>query len=864
MAMKQHLSLLVLAASRLAAGRVHAASLVRRISDNTTTNSPSLLPPSFNNLASVEYDNDDSSEFDPTDLSHITKLAAIGDSYSAGIGAGERLGNPFQVLEDQSDFMCSRFTQAYPHLIHTDGRLGPDPSKWTFEFRSCSGAVLNDVLTKQIPALSANQQCIFQWALFRWDQEIIGTLASLTKDFACAKKINFAAYSRGCEGQLQRTGDIIASDDFAKRLDKVISAAKTKLAPDGMLYYTGYAKFFSETYTDECNKVSWTTFLFSVGKLWDFERKEAKLTGLLRRALNKLVDEMNAQLKAAVQRAGSQVKFVNYDKYVGEYGGRYCEAGVDESRADSGQRPGLMFYELSSLDFMGGSPWKRSEGEAHVDTFQGEINMMAQLTLLLDPEARLAVPEAANSLNSVNLTAVNELPQRPHVKVGIMNVLPDGYGRVFHPQVLLHRLIANLIIYEMASRNQASHGYDEIPEVSKAEYCPIVPNAVETPKSGDTGDGGGSGGSGDGRGGGHRESVEEYAYLTYQDVAPPGVAVKPGTKLRIHMIGDRISALNEDRDGNEATGEVLASLRGYLSADDVEFTGLGRPWPQTTIQKWTDLGINTGVFETGALMCSGIKWVSIPTGQVRTSTCVCCELFSQDCATGQFISDKRPNIVLVHIGTNQLTHWHQGDAKDSRPISPQEAVQRVSGLLDLIEKDFPGAVILLAMIIPTSCLGRAMDPTQRKVPALLVVDFSTFPVEYMDPQDVKCVHPRPEGYTLMGRLWYDFIHQIPKRWIQPLEWNQSASYDIHVKFNALAGVSENGQPTSQLPSQLALSTSPAMYFDVGLSARSRGALLPSRRIPHKWKTRADDQRCCSGWEIWDKGGDKELCVETKG
>ncbi|KAI0403813.1 hypothetical protein F4802DRAFT_570340, partial [Xylaria palmicola] len=31
--------------------------------------------------------------FDSTDLSFIQKLAAIGDSYSAGIGAGDRLGS---------------------------------------------------------------------------------------------------------------------------------------------------------------------------------------------------------------------------------------------------------------------------------------------------------------------------------------------------------------------------------------------------------------------------------------------------------------------------------------------------------------------------------------------------------------------------------------------------------------------------------------------------------------------------------------------------------------------------------------------------------------------------------------------------
>lgn len=36
------------------------------------------------------------------DLSSITKLAAIGDSYSAGIGAGDRLGSILGALDSQS------------------------------------------------------------------------------------------------------------------------------------------------------------------------------------------------------------------------------------------------------------------------------------------------------------------------------------------------------------------------------------------------------------------------------------------------------------------------------------------------------------------------------------------------------------------------------------------------------------------------------------------------------------------------------------------------------------------------------------------------------------------------------------------
>jgi len=44
----------------------------------------------------------DGPEFDPTDLSHIKKLAAIGDSYSAGIGAGDRLGTVFDLFVAES------------------------------------------------------------------------------------------------------------------------------------------------------------------------------------------------------------------------------------------------------------------------------------------------------------------------------------------------------------------------------------------------------------------------------------------------------------------------------------------------------------------------------------------------------------------------------------------------------------------------------------------------------------------------------------------------------------------------------------------------------------------------------------------
>lgn len=42
--------------------------------------------------------------------------------------------------------------------------------------------------------------------------------------------------------------------------------------------------------------------------------------------------------KAAVERAGPQVKYVDWDPYAGKFHGRYCEAGVNETSSESNER----------------------------------------------------------------------------------------------------------------------------------------------------------------------------------------------------------------------------------------------------------------------------------------------------------------------------------------------------------------------------------------------------------------------------------------------------------------------------------------------------------------------------------------------
>lgn len=90
--------------------------------------------------------------FNDEDLSFIKKIAAIGDSYSAGIGAGDRLGG-------DGDWSCSRYSESYPMLFNEDERFG-DSKDRKFQFKSCSGAVVKDVLDNQIPEISDGQDVI--------------------------------------------------------------------------------------------------------------------------------------------------------------------------------------------------------------------------------------------------------------------------------------------------------------------------------------------------------------------------------------------------------------------------------------------------------------------------------------------------------------------------------------------------------------------------------------------------------------------------------------------------------------------------------------------------------------------------------
>lgn len=96
------------------------------------------------------------------------------------------------------------------------------------------------------------------------------------------------------------------------------------------------------------------------------------------------------------------------------------------SSLDSLDRPDLMFYELNTWDPLGTTPWKRSVEENLNGTFDSEIDILAAITSVMDPDAQFADSEANTVMIDENTVIATVQTVAEIAKIGIPNLLPDG------------------------------------------------------------------------------------------------------------------------------------------------------------------------------------------------------------------------------------------------------------------------------------------------------------------------------------------------------------------------------------------------------------------------------------------------------
>ncbi|KAH6607168.1 hypothetical protein Trco_003481 [Trichoderma cornu-damae] len=232
--------------------------------------------------------------------------------------------------------------------------------------------------------------------------------------------------------------------------------------------------------------------------------------------------------------------------------------------------------------------------------------------------------------------------------------------------------------------------------------------------------------------------------LTFGNTAP-GKAVKAGVELRILPVGDSITYgyPGNVKDPGDGNGYRLR-LRQDLSKDKVVFVGN----ETSSSGNMTD-----GYF--AAWSGRTIKYMADHLGPSL---------------------EQRPNIILIHAGTNDM---NMNSAISTEGRDPVAASERLGSLIDKVVASCPDAVVLVAVIIGTcrtdmipqtevfqSLIPKVVLPRLQAGKHVLAVDFSTFGLDNLG----DCVHPSNQGYHVFGDYWYDFITQIPQDWItKPVE-----------------------------------------------------------------------------------------------
>jgi lysophospholipase L1-like esterase len=356
----------------------------------------------------------------------IRKFASVGDSYSAGLGSGNRL-----------DWSCSRYAYSYPNILHTS-LLGEDTNR-THQFLSCSGAATTEILEKQMPGLSDNLDLLTISA----GGNDIGLTPILSN---CVYQFYFSGED-ACQKSMDDARDLIANEtQLYKNVTKLIDAAKPKMNADhGIIYYTGYATFFG-TEDETCDNVTWAVWK-------DVEWTKQNLTLAMRKQLNEMVRSVNAIIHKAVTDAGPSVRFIDYTSQIEAARGRYCEANVLEPDPN---RETLAFYEWNTVDHgENRTELQNTTGDGVPrGSFEEGIADQINKTLREKPDAQFDPDKGF-----VNKT--RGVGEKGIIGDTIHWLIPDSYKRVFHLRPEGHKIIARMLLEDL-ERHDAGEGRLEL------------------------------------------------------------------------------------------------------------------------------------------------------------------------------------------------------------------------------------------------------------------------------------------------------------------------------------------------------------------------------------------------------------------
>ncbi|KAI2997014.1 hypothetical protein CBS147346_9006 [Aspergillus niger] len=358
-----------------------------------------------------------------TDLTFIRTWAAIGDSYTAGIGAGDLWS------DRKEDYKCSRYDKSYVALLKH--LLGPQVEK--FSYKACSGARTGDIYNQAreldkfhdliVMTGGGNDLCL---------SDIITTCIFLpfNNEEKCQKVIELAQYN---------IKQILKSN-----VREVLEVAVGKVNQFGIIIYALYGQFFN-TETDDCEK----------NQDWAFPGlapfNALPLTRERRQQFNQLVVDTNKVIKQAIDdfvlEKGKyfprvHIRTADWDAFMKDgLKGQFC-APESTGKYPDPMQPNLHFFKPDT------SIERHTELKAKRDNITDTSTSSSSTD---DPLSSFYNSVLFRSPNppAAALHKLNPRDPKPPGCPGDGGVgfgLPDRWGKYFHPNELGHKTIASFVL----------------------------------------------------------------------------------------------------------------------------------------------------------------------------------------------------------------------------------------------------------------------------------------------------------------------------------------------------------------------------------------------------------------------------------
>ncbi|KAK3897846.1 SGNH hydrolase-type esterase domain-containing protein [Staphylotrichum tortipilum] len=442
---------------------------------------------------------------DPTSFNWVRRFAAVGDSYTAGIGSGEQLGGLFHNFNDWS---CSRYDLSYPMIL----QQWVGSSIEDFQYPACTGDQTWQVYN-QINALAGNLDLV---TLTAGGNDLC--LVDIIKD--C---IVLAFYDEAtCNAILQKAEQNLANI-MRSNIKEMLLALNSKMATNGIVVYNSYARFFN-TDNEKCaTDEDWGLFPWVAYTWLGIRSTPLPLTIARRQRFNTLTAGLNDLIREVIHDVADEVNykigFNNWDLWPIEgVDGQMCSPSSSGAYPDRNQ-PDLLFFKPDTRKTLFRSPFFKRNLELQVENStatpvtsgtppipgpsdsplppleEADIDpvLKARLEYLRDSIPARDLDEngvdraiyRSSLWNSVNpraaaLHALDKraptVPSCPSDARGWLPslgfLLPDFFGRIFHPNEKGHNAIASFALLEtMDLRAKVLGVSPEVCEITEVFQC---------------------------------------------------------------------------------------------------------------------------------------------------------------------------------------------------------------------------------------------------------------------------------------------------------------------------------------------------------------------------------------------------------